>query len=122
MQLCVKYHMGVFCCSTTSYLIEGKEDFWKLVLNLASSFLKILILYKTFIFSLDNKSDHIRWSVDLRFKVPGENNGMFGLKPDVIMRTKENPDMEIDWETFDSLNRTELQIKSVKDIVDVSTV
>lgn len=47
---------------------------------------------------------------------------MFGLKPDVIMRTKENPCMEIDWETFDSLNRTELQIKSVKDIVDVSTI
>lgn len=47
---------------------------------------------------------------------------MFGLKPDVIMRTKENPNMEIDWETFDSLNRTELQIKSVKDIVDVSTI
>lgn len=54
--------------------------------------------------------------------MPGENNGMFGLKPDVIMRTKENPDMEIDWDKFDSLNRTELQIKSVKDIVDVSTV
>ena len=51
--------------------------------------------------------------------MPGKNNGMFGLKPDVIMRTKENPNMEIDWETFDSLNRTELQMKSVKDIVDV---
>lgn len=47
---------------------------------------------------------------------------MFGFKFDVIMWIKENLNMEIDWEMFDFLNRIELQIKLVKDIVDVSIV
>ncbi|KAK3092805.1 hypothetical protein FSP39_007424 [Pinctada imbricata] len=81
-----------------------------------------MLLFNNFIphRSLDNLSDHVRWSVDLRFKKPGKDNGMFGLKPDVIMRTKEDPNMKIDWDTFDSLNRTELQMKSVADIVEVN--
>lgn len=47
---------------------------------------------------------------------------MFGFKFDVIMWIKENLCMEIDWEMFDFLNRIELQIKLVKDIVDVSII
>lgn len=47
---------------------------------------------------------------------------MFGFKFDVIMWIKENLNLEIDWEMFDFLNRIELQIKLVKDIVDVSIV
>lgn len=47
---------------------------------------------------------------------------MFGFKFDVIMWIKENLNMEIDWEMFNFLNRIELQIKLVKDIVDVSIV
>lgn len=47
---------------------------------------------------------------------------MFGFKFDVIMWIKENLNMEIDWEMFDFLNRIELQIKLVKDIVDVSII
>jgi hypothetical protein len=69
--------------------------------------------------SLDNVSDEVRWSVDLRFKKPGADNGMFGLKPDVLMRTKENPNMKIDWDTFDKIDRTKAQIASVKDIIEV---
>lgn len=116
------------CCAGDTWYIMLEEDEMKKRLGCSTKDAVVceipyggFLLFNNFIphRSLDNKSDHIRWSVDLRFKVPGENNGMFGLKPDVIMRTKENPNMEIDWETFDSLNRTELQIKSVKDIVDI---
>lgn len=57
----------------------------------------------------------------MRFKKPGADNGMFGLKPDVLMRTKENPNMKIDWDTFDKIDRTKAQIASVKDIVEVQS-
>lgn len=65
-------------------------------------------------------SEEVRWSVDLRFKKPGLPNGMFGLKPDVLMRTKDDPNMHIDWDTFDSIDRTKAQIASVKDLVEVT--
>jgi len=45
---------------------------------------------------------------------------MFGLKPDVLMRSSKDPNMKIDWDTFDSIDRTKVQMESVKDVVKVS--
>lgn len=70
--------------------------------------------------SLPNISNVIRWSTDLRFLKTGEQNGMFGLKESFVMRSSKDPDMEIDWKTFNSVDRSDVQIASVKDIVKVS--
>jgi hypothetical protein len=32
------------------------------------------------VFSLDNYSEKIRWSLDLRWQVPDKSNGLYGLK------------------------------------------
>ena len=70
--------------------------------------------------SLENFSNQTRWSIDLRYKRPADDNGMFGLKDDVILRSSADPNMEIDWETFNSVDRTKAQIAYVKSDVNVS--
>ena len=65
------------------------------------------------IFSLLNRSDEIRWSLDLRWQNPKLPTGFFGLKDCVVMRTAENPNMEIDWETFDNTDRHQAAFEQI---------
>ncbi len=37
--------------------------------------------------SLENKSNKIRWSIDLRWQNPAEPHGFFGIKAPILMRT-----------------------------------
>lgn len=55
--------------------------------------------------SLNNASNVIRWSLDLRWQRPDKPVGFYDLKGGVLMRTKEQPDLQIDWESFDSVER-----------------
>ncbi|KAK7104220.1 phytanoyl-CoA dioxygenase domain-containing protein 1-like [Littorina saxatilis] len=55
--------------------------------------------------SLANVSDQIRWSLDLRWQRPDHSVGFYELKDGILMRTKENPDMKVDWDAFDSVDR-----------------
>ena len=48
--------------------------------------------------SLENYSDKIRWSLDLRWQNPSMPNGFHGLKESVLMRKADDPNYKIDWE------------------------
>jgi hypothetical protein len=47
--------------------------------------------------SLNNLSDHIRWSLDLRWQRPQDAHGFWGLKAPIVMSKAGQPDYAIDW-------------------------
>ena len=57
------------------------------------------------LFSLENKSDKIRWSLDLRFQTPDKSPGFYGMKGTVLFRTAKDPNHEIPWEDFNGVDR-----------------
>lgn len=59
--------------------------------------------------SLENISDKIRWSLDLRWQRPDKPNGFYGLKENILLRTSKDPNYTVDWTEFASCDRTELQ-------------
>lgn len=59
--------------------------------------------------SLPNLSKSIRWSLDLRWQRPSEPVGFYGLKEGLLMRSSKDPDMKIDWTSFDAINRHDKQ-------------
>jgi hypothetical protein len=61
-------------------------------------------------------SNDVRWSLDLRWQRPSDPDGLWGLKKPVLMRTKDDPNMEIDWTEFDSVDRHSKQKESVADV------
>ncbi|XP_065897659.1 uncharacterized protein [Dysidea avara] len=63
--------------------------------------------------SLENHSDKIRWSLDLRWQNPTKPNGFYGLKDCVVMCKADDPNYVIDWSKFASTDRTTLQDKDV---------
>ena len=48
--------------------------------------------------SLENRSDKIRWSLDLRWQDPKKSVGFYDLKDCVMMRKADDPNYKIDWE------------------------
>jgi len=59
--------------------------------------------------SLENNSDKIRWSLDLRWQNPKLANGFYGLKDNILMRTASDPHYVPDWERWNKKNRSVLQ-------------
>ena len=59
--------------------------------------------------SLENYSDKVRWSLDLRWQDPMKPNGFHDLKECILMRKEGDPDYKIQWEGFAALDRTMLQ-------------
>lgn len=58
----------------------------------------------------ENVSDEVRWSLDLRWQRPGDFSGFEDIKPLVLMREGGKPPASgIDWCSFNSINRTEVQ-------------
>ena len=47
--------------------------------------------------SLENRSDKIRWSLDLRWQDPNKPTGFYDMKECVLMRTEEDSNYEINW-------------------------
>ena len=58
-----------------------------------------------FICSLSNLSNKVRWSLDFRWQKAGQPVGYYGLKEGVRMRSSTDPDLRIDWEPFDAVDR-----------------
>ncbi|XP_019644504.1 PREDICTED: phytanoyl-CoA dioxygenase-like isoform X1 [Branchiostoma belcheri] len=50
--------------------------------------------------SLENYSDEIRWSLDLRWQDPNKPSGFWGEKDLVLMRTAKDPGYKPRWEEF----------------------
>ncbi len=48
--------------------------------------------------SLENFSDKVRWSLDLRWQDPSKPVGFHGLKDALPMRKEGQPDYNINWE------------------------
>ncbi|KAL4450112.1 hypothetical protein ABPG77_010781 [Micractinium sp. CCAP 211/92] len=59
--------------------------------------------------SLDNLSNEVRWSLDLRWQKPDLPNGFYGLKPCIRMCAAGQPDYRIDWEAWAAVDRQVLQ-------------
>lgn len=59
--------------------------------------------------SLNNFSDQIRWSLDLRWQRADKSVGFYGLKDGVRMRSSTDPNHKIDWDTFNGVDRTSKQ-------------
>lgn len=55
--------------------------------------------------STENRSDRIRWSIDLRWQRPGEPHGYEGIKDPIPMRTAAHPAYRPDWEAWARQNR-----------------
>ena len=47
--------------------------------------------------SLENYSDKVRWSLDLRWQDSKKPTGFYNLKESVIMRKADDPNYKIDW-------------------------
>lgn len=47
--------------------------------------------------SLENYSDKIRWSLDLRWQDPKNPTGFYDLKESVVMKKADDPNYQIDW-------------------------
>lgn len=69
--------------------------------------------------SLPNVTKQTRWSLDLRWQNPNLPNGFYNMKDCVLMRTKDNPNLVVDWDKFEGIDRHVLQKKSVDDMADV---
>ena len=67
------------------------------------------VLFISFPDSLDNQSNDIRWSLDLRWYKHGDPTGFFGVKDGIRMRdSKSGEKYEIppeDWNRFNNVNR-----------------
>ena len=68
--------------------------------------------------SLENYSDKVRWSLDLRWQDPAKPTGLWGLKGNLLFRSRDNPNLNVEWEEFTALNRNELQAQEVGVIQD----
>ncbi len=55
--------------------------------------------------SLDNNSDEVRWSLDLRWQRPDKPNGFYSIKDSVLMRSSKDPNHVVDFESFDKVDR-----------------
>nr|CAB3264842.1 phytanoyl-CoA dioxygenase-like [Phallusia mammillata] len=63
--------------------------------------------------SLENQSEIIRWSLDLRWQKPDKPNGFYSLKDSVLMRTKKDKDYKINWDKMANTDRTKLQMEKL---------
>lgn len=63
--------------------------------------------------SLPNLSNKIRWSLDLRWQRPTEPVGFYGLKEGILMRTSKDTNYQIDWESFNNIDRHTKQRESL---------
>lgn len=102
------------CWGDTWYIMLGEDEMQKtLGVNLEKDVVLCAVPYGGMLLlnnmiphrSLNNESNEIRWSLDLRWQRPDKPVGFYDLKDGVLMRTKEQPDFKIDWDTFDSVER-----------------
>lgn len=59
--------------------------------------------------SLDNMSNQIRWSLDLRWQRPDLPNGFYGLKDCITMAKSSDPGFKVDWRGWAEQDRSPLQ-------------
>uniref|UniRef100_H2ZMW8 Phytanoyl-CoA dioxygenase n=1 Tax=Ciona savignyi TaxID=51511 RepID=H2ZMW8_CIOSA len=112
------------CCAGGTWYVEMEEkDLDQLGLDAKKDIVTCEVPYGSVLFlnnaiphqSLENRSDIIRWSLDLRWHDPAKENGFYGLKKSVLMRKADDPDYKIDWDEFAGVDRTKIQMKNLKE-------
>jgi hypothetical protein len=68
--------------------------------------------------SLSNLSDIIRWSIDFRWMSADAPDCYWGLKDPVRMRSSTDSNFQIDWDSFDAVDRVVKQFEAMKQEVD----
>ena len=63
--------------------------------------------------SLENYSEKIRWSLDLRWQDPDKPSGFEGMKNPLLLRSEKYPTYVPDWENFATQDRNQLQKESL---------
>ncbi len=59
--------------------------------------------------SLENYSDKIRWSLDLRWQDPAKRTGFEGTKDSLLLRSGRDPSYSPNWDRFATEDRNKLQ-------------
>ncbi|XP_078484500.1 uncharacterized protein LOC144744222 [Ciona intestinalis] len=112
------------CCAGGTWYVEMQEkDLDQLGVDVNKDIVTCEVPYGGVLFfnnaiphqSLENHSDIIRWSLDLRWQRPDIHNGFYGLKKNVMMRKKDDPNYVIDWDELTGTNRSELMMKEVEE-------
>ena len=111
------------CCAGGTWYVELEEGEMETALgvNLATDVVTCEVPFGGVLFinnsiphrSLENRSDKIRWSLDLRWQNPKLPNGFYGLKDCVVMRKADDPNYEINWETLCPEDRSRVMAEAV---------
>ena len=98
------------CCAGATWYVEVEEeemesclgaDMEKDVVTCEVPFGGMVLLNNSIPHrSLENHSDKIRWSLDLRWQDPKKATGFYDLKGCVLMRKADDPNYEIDWKGY----------------------
>lgn len=109
--------VGVHTCSDNFYLVLDEEE----IINRFGSdpekdFVTCPVNAGGVIFfnnntphrSIPNKSDHIRWAIDFRYQSPHRPWGFYGMKSGVLLRSPDQPDIQPDWELYNSQDRFDI--------------
>eukprot|EP00058_Branchiostoma_floridae_P017594 XP_002603083.1 hypothetical protein BRAFLDRAFT_63284 [Branchiostoma floridae] len=98
------------CCAGGTWYVElSEEDMEKtLGCDLENDIVTCEVPYGGVLFlnncvphrSLENYSDEIRWSLDLRWQDPAKPSGFWGDREHVLMRTAEDPGYKPVWDGF----------------------
>lgn len=109
-----KVALHTCCQGPTWYIMLDEEEMEKtLGVNLEEDVKVEPVPYGGFVLfhnltphrSLENVSNDVRWSVDLRWQSPREDFGFYGIQQGVLMRSPEQPDLQPDWEEFFKVDR-----------------
>ncbi|XP_078484605.1 uncharacterized protein LOC100178123 [Ciona intestinalis] len=110
------------CCAGGTWYVEMQEkDLDQLGVDASKDIVTCEVPYGGVLFlnnaiphqSLENLSDIIRWSLDLRWQRPDKPNGFYGIKDCVVMRKKDDPKYVVDWSELSGCCRSQLQMKKV---------
>ena len=73
---------------------------------------------KFFIHSVPNRSDHIRFAMDLRYQSPNRPWGFFDKSKGILLRSPFKPDHVPDWEFYSTQGRYDV----IKELLVENTV
>ncbi|CAF1078287.1 unnamed protein product [Rotaria sordida] len=108
------------CCTGNTWYIEVPVEEMSKTLNISVNeqtiftcevpfgsvlFFNNLIPHK----SMENYSQNIRWSLDLRWQKPNEPNGFYGLKDNILMVRGDDENFKPDLDKWSKISRTKLQ-------------
>ncbi|KAI8497530.1 hypothetical protein Bbelb_248360 [Branchiostoma belcheri] len=103
------------CCAGGTWYVELAEDDMEKTLgcDMKKDVVTCEVPYGGVLFlnncvphrSLENNSNDIRWSLDLRWQDPAKPSGFWGDKKPVLMRTAEDPGYKPAWEGFADVSK-----------------